>query len=184
MEMKFSTEHDGKKRRLYKVSCFVCKSDLWKPKHRIKERIYCCWTCEKIGKNKKTETVCATCNKALSVYKKRIDAAKSGLLFCNRECKEKAQSIDGGRIEIQPTHYHSNKGRNSYRARALRRYAKKCVCCGYGEIVRMLDVHHKDGDRNNGDITNFEVLCVWCHALQTRRIKAHSWSGKLNVAIV
>jgi hypothetical protein len=43
----------------------------------------------------------------------------------------------------------------------------------------MLDVHHKDGDRENGSIENLEVLCVWCHALYTRKILGPSpnWDG-------
>lgn len=41
----------------------------------------------------------------------------------------------------------------------------------------MLDVHHLDSDRSNGLPENLLVLCVWCHALETRRIKPHEWVG-------
>ena len=34
----------------------------------------------------------------------------------------------------------------------------------------MLDVHHVDGIRQNNHPDNLEVLCVWCHALKTRKI--------------
>lgn len=37
----------------------------------------------------------------------------------------------------------------------------------------MLDVHHIDGNRKNGKADNLEVLCVWCHALETRKDWPH-----------
>jgi hypothetical protein len=43
---------------------------------------------------------------------------------------------------------------------------------------RMLDVHHKNNDRNDNRLKNLEVLCVWCHALHTRNITPHPWNGK------
>ena len=43
----------------------------------------------------------------------------------------------------------------------------KCECCGLetwlGKPIP-LEVHHKDGDRSNNDISNFELLCPNCHA--------------------
>lgn len=46
--------------------------------------------------------------------------------------------------------------------------------CAYDAHEQMLDVHHRDGDRKNNKIENLEVLCVWCHALETRGVPSHS----------
>lgn len=43
----------------------------------------------------------------------------------------------------------------------------KCECCGNKEWMGKpipLEVHHKDGDRNNNTLENFELLCPNCHA--------------------
>lgn len=43
----------------------------------------------------------------------------------------------------------------------------KCECCGLTEWMGNpipLEVHHKDGDRNHNELSNFELLCPNCHA--------------------
>ena len=58
---------------------------------------------------------------------------------------------------------------NKVRERLLEEGYKehKCECCGLttwlGNPIP-LEVHHKDGDRHNNVIENFELLCPNCHA--------------------
>ena len=43
----------------------------------------------------------------------------------------------------------------------------KCECCGgttWMDRPIPLEVHHKDGDRHNNVIKNYELLCPNCHA--------------------
>lgn len=43
----------------------------------------------------------------------------------------------------------------------------KCECCGLFEWMGRpipLELHHKDGDRHNNKIENYELLCPNCHA--------------------
>lgn len=43
----------------------------------------------------------------------------------------------------------------------------KCECCQNTEWMGKpipLEVHHKDGNRNNNTLENFELLCPNCHA--------------------
>ena len=115
---------------------------------------------------------CAACYKEFDRQTCRVHYTKSGLNFCSRECKENAQSLAGNCPEIRPEHY--GDGKSSYRERALKYYGAKCNRCGYGEIEQMLDVHHRDKNREHNEIENLEVLCVWCHALETRGIVAQS----------
>jgi hypothetical protein len=61
---------------------------------------------------------------------------------------------------------------NSYRVRALTYYGEKCSNdkCPFDIVEKkMLDVHHIDRNRKNNKTENLRVLCVWCHALETRK---------------
>ena len=43
----------------------------------------------------------------------------------------------------------------------------KCECCGLETWLDSpipLEIHHKDGDRTNNTLENFELLCPNCHA--------------------
>lgn len=44
----------------------------------------------------------------------------------------------------------------------------KCECCGYSQWMGKpisLQLHHKDGNRNNNTLENFQLLCPNCHAM-------------------
>ena len=61
--------------------------------------------------------------------------------------------------------YKYKNGIGHYRERALKNLGSKCKRCGIKDI-RVLLVHHKDRNRNNNQIKNFEVLCRNCHILE------------------
>lgn len=98
---------------------------------------------------------------------------KSKLRFCSRKCKDQAQKIDIGLREMWPDHFGLGEGRHDYRERALAFYGEICCVCAYHNDARMLDVDHKDSDRANNALSNLQVLCVWCHALKTRKVPYH-----------
>jgi len=55
-----------------------------------------------------------------------------------------------------------------YREQAMKLFPWICGRCGRefsGANLRMLTVHHKDGnhDNNPADGSNWELLCVYCH---------------------
>lgn len=57
----------------------------------------------------------------------------------------------------------------TYRERALKIHPWVCAWCGRehsGKKVRELTVHHKDynHDNNPPDGSNWELLCIYCHA--------------------
>lgn len=53
----------------------------------------------------------------------------------------------------------------------LRKWVGHCQKCGDCEYLGLLDVHHFDHDRFHNEPKNLAVLCVRCHALDTREIK-------------
>ena len=79
-------------------------------------------------------------------------------------------------------HHGWKGGYRSYRRRAIKQYGAKCSNehCPIPTTrmsTKMLDVDHTDGNRENNDITNLRVLCVWCHAERTA-VHGNSYGGK------
>lgn len=70
-----------------------------------------------------------------------------------------------------------------YRRRSLEIHGNFCAKCGRefsGKDLRLLTVHHKDGNHHNNppDGSNWENLCVYCHEDEhTREVFAESLSG-------
>jgi hypothetical protein len=167
-----SCEFDGKLRRLYAMLCSECGATKHVPQSRLRARRFCSSKCRDAAKRKQVHVSCAGCANAFTRQPSKLVKSKSGLHFCSRLCKEKAQRL-GGLGAIQPGHYGHGSSISTYRERALRDLPKQCLRCGYGSDVRMLDVDHVDGDRSNNGIQNLQILCVWCHALKTRGVDEH-----------
>lgn len=58
---------------------------------------------------------------------------------------------------------------NKIRIKLLREGYKeaRCECCGLTTWLNQeipLELHHKDGNRHNNTIENFQLLCPNCHA--------------------
>ena len=107
---------------------------------------------------------CAFCNKEFYKNISKINNSKSGLHFCCRDHKDRAQRL-GGIKEIQPSHYGTANGKYNYRKRAMEQYGEQCQNCHYNEYVQILQVHHIDKNRDNNDLSNLKVLCPNCHEL-------------------
>jgi 5-methylcytosine-specific restriction endonuclease McrA len=60
-------------------------------------------------------------------------------------------------------------GIGSYRTNALKFYGSKCMICGIDNIA-VLQVHHKDKNRYNNEVSNLQILCANCHLLVHQEI--------------
>ena len=164
-----SKEYDGKPRRVFKKTCLICEKTYFRPKHTLSKSKFCSVECQAQSRITSLHLDCPQCFKKFKCKKSRASQSKSGILFCSRKCKDKAQSVDG--IFEQK---HSKGGIHSYRIRALTFFKKECVSCGYEKDERMLEVDHIDGNRKNGKRLNLQILCIWCHALKTKGINYHA----------
>ena len=86
---------------------------------------------------------------------------------------ERGEQLSYIRGEYLPYHVYITRGHvqsNKLRLKLLREGLKerKCECCENtiwnGQPIP-LEVHHKDGDKNNNNLDNLQVLCPNCHAL-------------------
>lgn len=115
----------------------------------------------KVKKQKEAQIkiTCSLCEKEIFRSSSKLKNSKHQIYFCSRKCKDNGQKISQGITQIHPPHY--NLGQSKYRKKALTFYGSVCQnkeCALKSNFIpeKMLDVHHK-------------VLCVWCHALSTRK---------------
>lgn len=120
-----------------------------------------CPLCKKEAKFSKDLNVeCAYCGIKFHKSDSQIQNSKSGLHFCCREHKDLAQRLESNITQIWPNHY----GKQSdYRELAFRNFEHKCCVCGWNEDKRILEVHHKDSNRENNLLKNLCILCPNCH---------------------
>ncbi len=59
--------------------------------------------------------------------------------------------------------FKSENAASKYRETAMAIKQKKCERCGYAKYPEILEVHHKDRNRANGNPDNLELLCPNCH---------------------
>lgn len=151
----------GKKRYGIATECEYCNR-IFLARNSFKNVVVCSNFCGNAKKKKEIKVSCAWCEKEIVKNPSKLNNSKHGLHFCNRKCKENAQSI-GGIEQIQPNHY--KDGSASYSTRAFRHYGCKCVDCDI-TMKTFLEVHHIDGNRKNGKLENLEVVCYIHHMLR------------------
>lgn len=139
---------------------------------------------------RKPNTECAVCGKSVYRRPNELARAESGL-FCSQACygkstrKEHPCSICGTPI-LAGSHkktcsracanknragmrYTRNQPRDKVRTqravkvRLLKQRGGQCERCSYSK-VEILEMHHKDRNRNNNSLANLELICPNCHA--------------------
>lgn len=99
---------------------------------------------------------CAYCGKKLVRAKRLVDKNKSGYFYCSRDHGNKHKNI----LREENGEFDNSK---SYRKRAFSHYSPQCTICHWDEDERILEVHHKDSNRNNNKVENLIILCPNCH---------------------
>ena len=141
-----------KSRRKPNVSCIVCGRQIYKRPSEItvnKGRVFCSMAC--YGVSCRKVKPCIVCGKPI--------LAGLNKLTCSRSCSNKH------RVDIKYK-LHQPKSKVKYqrglKIRLLEARGKMCERCGYNK-PEILQVHHKNRDRNNNDFNNLELICPNCH---------------------
>ena len=135
--------------------CFICKKDIYKRPSEIKNnkgRVYCSRECYGISCRK--EKPCIVCGTMV--------LAAANKKTCSRACANKNRTgmrykMIGAITKDKVSSYKSLK------IRLFSERTKVCEKCGYDKY-EILQIHHKDRNRDNNDLDNLELICPNCHA--------------------
>ena len=134
------------------TKCAVCKKPIYRRPSQIERsggRVFCGTICYGISLRK--ETPCTICGKPIiaSLNKKTCSRAcanihRTGIKYTGAAKKDKVKS------------------QQMLKLRLLDVRGKKCERCNYDKY-EILQVHHKNRDTNNNDLSNLELICPNCH---------------------
>lgn len=131
--------------------CKVCGEGMYRRPSELEKRsaVFCSQVC--YGKFQRKLTPCTVCRKPI----------RAGLnkKTCSRACANKNRkgiSYNTGRLRDKVKSYRSLK------FRLIANRGSACERCNYDK-EKILQVHHKNRDRNNNELSNLELLCPNCH---------------------
>lgn len=157
-------------RNYFEVECIVCRKKCYRRYSFLNDKniYFCSDECRSTYKKTGNKIKCFTCGKEVYKTKKEQRKSKSGRLYCSQSCA----------IADINKRTKTKENPHTYRDKALRHYGSICQSpnCEITKLgieipEEMLDVHHKDGNRDNNKLENLEVLCVWCHRKETIRCR-------------
>ena len=151
------------------TNCVICSKPTYKRPIEIQRNnghVYCSQSCYWISLRK--EKPCVICGyPILSVLNKKT---------CSRSCANRHRAgikYFRNRPRDKAQHYKSLK------LRLLKNRGQNCEKCGYDKY-EILQVHHKNRDRQNNNLENLELICPNCHAEEHYLSK--SWLKKFNIS--
>lgn len=139
-------------KRKTNTECAICKKSIYRRPSEIEAndgRVFCSSTCYGISNRK--EVPCLVCGKPImSRFNKKT---------CSRTCA----NINRSGIKYKTGSLKDKvKSQKYLKLRLLEDRGMKCEKCGYGKY-EILQIHHKDRNRNNNDLRNLELICPNCH---------------------
>lgn len=134
--------------------CSICNKPVYRRPaelERSKGHAFCSSVCYGIACRK--ETPCIVCGKPMmaSLNKKT----------CSRACANTHRA--GIKYKLHLPRKDKVKNQRALKIRLLEIRGKLCERCGYNKL-EVLNVHHKDRNKNNNDLDNLELICPNCHA--------------------
>ena len=134
------------------TKCIVCSKKIYRKPSQIKrnkEQVFCSMTC--YGFSQRKEKPCVVCGKMImSKFNKRT---------CDRSCANINRA--GVKYKIGSPR-DKVKSQQALKIRLLEKKGKKCEKCSYNKY-EILQIHHKDRNKNNNELNNLELICPNCH---------------------
>ena len=134
------------------TNCFICKKPIYRRPFEIqrnKKMVFCSMVCYGISCRK--EIPCVLCGKPiLSGLNKKT---------CSRGCANRHRA--GMQYKINRPRDRV-KSQHSLKIKLLKKRGRGCEQCNYDKY-EILQIHHKDRNKNNNNINNLELLCPNCH---------------------
>ena len=144
------------------TKCLVCSKPIYRRPVEIKRgRVFCSQECYGVALRK--ETPCIVCGTPIQAHENKKT--------CSRSCANKNRA---------GVHYRTGslkdkvKDQRTVKLRVFATKGEKCERCSYSK-KEILNVHHKDRNKNNNDLDNLELLCPNCHAEE--HYLGNSWVG-------
>ena len=135
------------------TSCSVCGKLIYRRPVELEKsngRAYCSIAC--YGKACRKEHPCIICGTLILASKNKKT--------CSRTCANKNRvgiKYTGARLKDNVV------SQKRLKIRIIKLRGAVCERCGY-DVYQILQVHHKNRNRNNNTLDNLELLCPNCHA--------------------
>lgn len=151
------------------TSCLICKKLVYRrPCDIIKNggHVFCSSAC--YGKYQIIAKPCLVCGKLIP----------SGLnkATCSRSCSNIHRT--GIKYKLNPPSKNKVVNERQQKLKLISLKGNKCERCSYARI-EILQVHHKDKDRNNNELVNLELICPNCH--YEEHFLEKSWLKNFNI---
>ncbi len=134
------------------TKCCICGKSIYKRPSIIKANkglVFCSQKC--YGFSCRKEIPCIVCGKAI--------LAGLNKKTCSRKCSNIYRT--GIKYKIGRPNDKAEKARH-LKIKLLRERGEKCERCGYSK-GKILQIHHKNCDRNDNHLDNLEIVCPNCH---------------------
>ncbi len=133
------------------TECSICHKPIYRrPVEMDRGRVFCSLEC--YGMSNRRETPCVVCGTLI--------LASANKKTCSRGCANKNRT--GIKYKIGSPK-DKVKDQRTIKLRMIATHGRQCERCSYDKI-QILNVHHKDRNRKNNDLTNLELICPNCHA--------------------
>lgn len=154
----------GHKRDVEK-NCQICGNSFFTARCREKVAKYCSRSCYYKSMAKKGSVIlnCDVCNKE---YRRPPSHSHYKTKTCSLKCRGIATRSENPISKDYPSVRRWMQRRNMI---------LECSECGYDSHPEILVVHHKDRDRTNNALSNLEILCPNCHALEHYSENKKGW---------
>lgn len=135
------------------TKCVTCGKLIYKRPSEIarnRGNVFCSPMC--YGKFNRKEHLCIICKKPI--------LAGANKKTCSRSCSNKLRI--GNKYKLLAPRKDVVKTYKLQKKRLIKLRGSVCERCGYNK-TEILQVHHKDKNRNNNSLNNLELICPNCH---------------------